>query len=156
MKFGLSMFGLSPRYYPEIAAAAEATGFESVWIPEPLVLPAEVPPTWAGIMLLGRDAKLLGDDNRPKVAAYECGDADHQCNSGHVERLWGTDEVAQHMPILAQKLKHALRARFVHPNLALRGLLGHPVRDDRLQYKHHCRKSVEPAHGGHQREYADQ
>jgi probable F420-dependent oxidoreductase len=46
MKFGLSMFGLSPRYYPEIAAAAEANGFESVWIPEHLVLPAEVPPTY--------------------------------------------------------------------------------------------------------------
>ena len=46
MKFGLSMFGLSPRYYPEIAAAAEANGFESVWMPEHLVLPAEVPPTY--------------------------------------------------------------------------------------------------------------
>jgi probable F420-dependent oxidoreductase len=46
VKFGLSMFGLSPRYYPEIAAAAEATGFESVWMPEHLVLPAEVPPTY--------------------------------------------------------------------------------------------------------------
>ena len=46
MKFGLSMFGLSPRYYPEIAAAAEANGFESVWIPEHLVLPADVPPTY--------------------------------------------------------------------------------------------------------------
>jgi probable F420-dependent oxidoreductase len=46
MKFGLSMFGLSPRYYPEIAAAAEANGFESVWVPEHLVLPAVVPPTY--------------------------------------------------------------------------------------------------------------
>lgn len=46
MKFGLSMFGLSPRYYPEISAAAEANGFESVWMPEHLVLPAEVPPTY--------------------------------------------------------------------------------------------------------------
>lgn len=46
MKFGLSMFGLSPRYYPEIAAAAEANGFESVWIPEHLMLPAEMPPTY--------------------------------------------------------------------------------------------------------------
>lgn len=46
MKFGLSMFGLSPRYYPEIAAAAEANGFESVWMPEHLVLPAEIPPTY--------------------------------------------------------------------------------------------------------------
>jgi probable F420-dependent oxidoreductase len=46
VKFGLSMFGLSPRYYPEIAAAAEANGFESVWIPEHLVLPAELPATY--------------------------------------------------------------------------------------------------------------
>jgi len=46
MKFGLSLFGLSPRYYPEIAAAAEANGFESVWIPEHLVLPARMPPTY--------------------------------------------------------------------------------------------------------------
>jgi len=46
VKFGLSMFGLSPRYYPEIAAAAEANGFESVWIPEHLVLPATMPATY--------------------------------------------------------------------------------------------------------------
>lgn len=46
MKFGLSLFGLSPRYYPEIAQAAEANGFESVWIPEHLVLPAIMPPTY--------------------------------------------------------------------------------------------------------------
>lgn len=46
MKFGLSLFGLSPRHYPEIAAAAEANGFESVWIPEHLVLPAVMPPTY--------------------------------------------------------------------------------------------------------------
>lgn len=46
MKFGLSMFGLAPRYYPEIAAAAETNGFESVWIPEHLVLPAEMPGTY--------------------------------------------------------------------------------------------------------------
>jgi len=46
MKFGLAMFGLSPRYYAEIAAAAEANGFESVWAPEHLVLPADVPPTY--------------------------------------------------------------------------------------------------------------
>jgi len=46
MKFGLSLFGLSPRYYPEIAAAAEVNGFESVWIPEHLVLPATMPATY--------------------------------------------------------------------------------------------------------------
>ena len=46
MKFGLPMFGLSPRYYPEIAAEAEANGFESVWMPEHLALPAVMPPTY--------------------------------------------------------------------------------------------------------------
>jgi probable F420-dependent oxidoreductase len=46
MKYGLSLFGLSPRYYPEIATAAEANGFESVWMPEHLILPAEIPPTY--------------------------------------------------------------------------------------------------------------
>jgi probable F420-dependent oxidoreductase len=46
MKFGLSLFGLSPRYYPEIAASAEANGFESVWMPEHLVMPADMPPTY--------------------------------------------------------------------------------------------------------------
>ncbi len=46
MKFGLAMFGLSPRHYPDVAMAAEASGFESVWMPEHLVLPAEMPPTY--------------------------------------------------------------------------------------------------------------
>jgi probable F420-dependent oxidoreductase len=46
MKFGLSMFGLSPRHYPDIASAAEQNGFESVWIPEHLILPADMPPTY--------------------------------------------------------------------------------------------------------------
>jgi probable F420-dependent oxidoreductase len=46
MKFGLSLFGLSPRYYPKIAAEAESNGFESVWVPEHLVLPAVMPSTY--------------------------------------------------------------------------------------------------------------
>ncbi len=46
MKFGVAMFGLSPRYYPEVAAAAEANGFESIWMPEHMVLPATMPPTY--------------------------------------------------------------------------------------------------------------
>jgi probable F420-dependent oxidoreductase len=46
MKFGLSLFGLGPRHYPEIAAVAEANGFESVWMPEHLVLPAQMPSTY--------------------------------------------------------------------------------------------------------------
>jgi probable F420-dependent oxidoreductase len=46
VKFGMSMMGLSPRYYPEIALGAEANGFESVWMPEHLMLPATMPPTY--------------------------------------------------------------------------------------------------------------
>ena len=46
MKFGMSMMGLSPRYYPEIARSAETNGFESVWMPEHLMLPAVMPPTY--------------------------------------------------------------------------------------------------------------
>jgi probable F420-dependent oxidoreductase len=46
VKFGMSMMGLSPRYYPEIAIGAEANGFESVWMPEHLMLPATMPPTY--------------------------------------------------------------------------------------------------------------
>ena len=58
MKFGLPLFGLSPRYYAEVARAAEANGFESVWIPEHLVLPAEIPPTY-----------LYSESGYPPIAA---------------------------------------------------------------------------------------
>lgn len=46
MKFGLPLLGLNPRYYPEVAKVAENNGFESVWMPEHLILPAEMPPTY--------------------------------------------------------------------------------------------------------------
>jgi probable F420-dependent oxidoreductase len=46
MKFGLPMVGLSPRHYPEVARAAEENGFESLWMPEHLMLPAQMPPTY--------------------------------------------------------------------------------------------------------------
>jgi len=46
MNFGLSLFGLGPRHYPEISVLAEAHGFESVWMPEHLVLPATMPSTY--------------------------------------------------------------------------------------------------------------
>ena len=46
MKFGLPLFGVSPRFYGEIAQAAEANGFESVWMPEHLVFPEKIPPTY--------------------------------------------------------------------------------------------------------------
>jgi probable F420-dependent oxidoreductase len=38
-KVGVSLGGLSPRVWPAIVAAADRLGFESVWIPEHLVLP---------------------------------------------------------------------------------------------------------------------
>jgi probable F420-dependent oxidoreductase len=40
---GLSLIGLSPRYYSEIARAAEAAGFESIWLPDHLVFPTRIP-----------------------------------------------------------------------------------------------------------------
>lgn len=46
MKFGLPLFGVSPRFYGDISAAAEANGFESVWMPEHLVFPETIPPTY--------------------------------------------------------------------------------------------------------------
>jgi probable F420-dependent oxidoreductase len=47
MKFGLQGFGLSVRHYPEIARLAEDNGFESMWVPEHLVFPAEMPPLYS-------------------------------------------------------------------------------------------------------------
>ena len=46
VKFGMAMMGLSPRWYPEVALAAEQNGFESIWMPEHLILPATMPPTY--------------------------------------------------------------------------------------------------------------
>jgi probable F420-dependent oxidoreductase len=46
MKFGLTLVGLRPRWYGEVARRAEATGFESVWLAEHLVLPATMPATY--------------------------------------------------------------------------------------------------------------
>jgi probable F420-dependent oxidoreductase len=46
VKFGLPLFGVSPRFYGEIAQVAEANGFESVWMPEHLVFPEVIPPTY--------------------------------------------------------------------------------------------------------------
>jgi alkanesulfonate monooxygenase SsuD/methylene tetrahydromethanopterin reductase-like flavin-dependent oxidoreductase (luciferase family) len=43
---GLPLFGVSPRYDGDLARAAESHGFESAWMPEHLVLPAEIPPTY--------------------------------------------------------------------------------------------------------------
>ncbi len=46
MKYGYSLMGVSPRYYAEVAAAAETAGFESIWLPEHLVYPEELPATY--------------------------------------------------------------------------------------------------------------
>jgi probable F420-dependent oxidoreductase len=46
MKFGFSFGGLSPRFYPALAAEAEAAGYESVWVPDHLVLPERLPATY--------------------------------------------------------------------------------------------------------------
>ncbi len=46
MKFGLPLFAVKPLDYPAVAQAAEAAGFESIWIPEHLVFPAEMPATY--------------------------------------------------------------------------------------------------------------
>jgi probable F420-dependent oxidoreductase len=46
VKYGLHLGGLNPRYFPEVAVAAEEAGFESVWANEHLVFPEHVPPTY--------------------------------------------------------------------------------------------------------------
>lgn len=47
MKFGMSMSGLGARHYPEVAETAEANGFDSIWMPEHLIFPAEMPPFYS-------------------------------------------------------------------------------------------------------------
>jgi len=46
MKFGIQLSGLGARHYPEVSAAAEANGFDSLWMPEHLIFPAEMPPRY--------------------------------------------------------------------------------------------------------------
>lgn len=46
MKFGLNAFGLSPRHLPDVALLAEQNGFDSVWVPEHLVFPVDIPPAY--------------------------------------------------------------------------------------------------------------
>ncbi len=42
MQLGVSLGMLNPRVWPELAAVADTRGFESVWIPEHLVLPVRM------------------------------------------------------------------------------------------------------------------
>ena len=46
MRFGLALSGVSPRHYPWLAIEAEAAGFESVWVPDHLVLPEVMPASY--------------------------------------------------------------------------------------------------------------
>jgi probable F420-dependent oxidoreductase len=46
MKFGCHIMGVSLRHMPEVIRAYEDNGLESVWIPEHLVFPATIPPTY--------------------------------------------------------------------------------------------------------------
>jgi len=46
MKFGIGAFGLSPRHLPEIGKLAEEHGFDSLWVPEHLVFPVDIPPAY--------------------------------------------------------------------------------------------------------------
>lgn len=46
MKFGFPLFSVSPRLYGDVAQLVEAHGFESIWIPEHLVFPADMPSSY--------------------------------------------------------------------------------------------------------------
>ena len=46
MKFGTNIMGTGLRHLPEVANAFEVNGFESIWLPEHLVLPATLPSTY--------------------------------------------------------------------------------------------------------------
>ncbi|MEE9285027.1 MAG: LLM class F420-dependent oxidoreductase [Dehalococcoidia bacterium] len=46
MKAGFTFFGLSPRTFAAVARKAEEVGFESLWVPEHLVFPADIPATY--------------------------------------------------------------------------------------------------------------
>jgi len=46
MKFGYSLMGMNPQGYADVARKAEECGFDSIWVPEHLVFPAEMPETY--------------------------------------------------------------------------------------------------------------
>jgi len=46
VKFGVMIMGVSFRSMPEVAQAYEENGFESLWVPEHLVFPANLPPLY--------------------------------------------------------------------------------------------------------------
>ena len=42
VKVGMQLAGVNPKFWPAASQAAEAAGFESVWVPEHLVLPVQM------------------------------------------------------------------------------------------------------------------
>lgn len=46
MELGYSLLGMNPKAYPQVVRTAEECGFDSVWVPEHLVYPAEIPPVY--------------------------------------------------------------------------------------------------------------
>lgn len=56
MKFGYFLLGVGPRHHAACARRAEACGYESVWMPEHLVMPEEMPATYP-----------YTSDNRPGI-----------------------------------------------------------------------------------------
>jgi probable F420-dependent oxidoreductase len=46
MKFGVSFMGISPRHCAEVAATLDRVGFESLWVPEHMFFPTDMPPTY--------------------------------------------------------------------------------------------------------------
>lgn len=47
MEFGIGLSGLGARHYPDVAAIAEQHGFTSLWMPEHLIFPVEMPPMYS-------------------------------------------------------------------------------------------------------------
>lgn len=56
MKFGYFLLGVGPRHFSACAQRAEARGFESIWMPEHLIMPDEMPATYP-----------YTSDNRPGI-----------------------------------------------------------------------------------------
>jgi probable F420-dependent oxidoreductase len=46
VKFGSHIMGISLRHIPQVAQAFESNGIDSVWVPEHIVFPATMPPTY--------------------------------------------------------------------------------------------------------------
>jgi alkanesulfonate monooxygenase SsuD/methylene tetrahydromethanopterin reductase-like flavin-dependent oxidoreductase (luciferase family) len=60
MKVGVSLLRAKPKYWPEIVTAAEALGYESIWISDHLVIPVDMRGTYPG------DAAAVGLQTIPR------------------------------------------------------------------------------------------